>query len=41
MILHCIDNRLTDGGEVVSLKRRSRSTPHKYFFLFQVLVLVL
>jgi hypothetical protein len=30
-IPHCLDNRLTDGGEVVSLTRRSRSTPQKYY----------
>jgi hypothetical protein len=28
-ILHYLGNRLIDGGEVVSLNRRSRSTPHK------------
>jgi hypothetical protein len=26
-----LDTRLTDGGEVVSLTRRQRSTPHKHF----------
>jgi hypothetical protein len=30
-IPHCLDNRLTDGGEVVSLTHRPRSTPHKHF----------
>jgi hypothetical protein len=29
---HCTDNRLTDGCKVVSLTRRPRSTPHKYYF---------
>jgi hypothetical protein len=32
-IPHCLDNRLTDGGEVVSLTHRSRSTPHKDVYL--------
>jgi hypothetical protein len=31
-IPHCLDNRLTDGGEVVRLTRRPRSTPQKHFF---------
>jgi hypothetical protein len=34
-IPHCLDNRLRDGGEVVSLKRLPRFTIHK-----DVLVLV-
>jgi hypothetical protein len=28
----CQDNRLTHGGEVVSLTRRPRSTPQKHYF---------
>jgi hypothetical protein len=28
-ILHCLGNRLTDGGEVVSLTRQTRTTPRK------------
>jgi hypothetical protein len=31
-IPHCLDNRLTDGGKIVSLKRRQRSTPQKHYF---------
>jgi hypothetical protein len=31
-ISHCLDNRLTDGGNVVSLMRRQRSTPEKHYF---------
>jgi hypothetical protein len=34
-----LDNRLTDGGEFVSLMRRPRFTPHKFFlysFLLEV-----
>jgi hypothetical protein len=30
-IPHCLDNRLTDGGKVVSLKHRPRSIPQKHF----------
>jgi hypothetical protein len=30
-IPHCLDSRLTEGGEVVSLKHRPRTTPQKYF----------
>jgi hypothetical protein len=30
-IPHCIDSRLTDGGKVVSLTRRPRSTSQKHF----------
>jgi hypothetical protein len=30
-IPHCLDNRLTDGGGTVILKRRSRSTAQKGF----------
>jgi hypothetical protein len=32
-ITHFLDNRLTDGGEFVSLTRRSRSTPQKHFLV--------
>jgi hypothetical protein len=31
-IPHCLDNRLTDGGKVVSLTHRPRSTPKKHYF---------
>jgi hypothetical protein len=31
-IPHRLDNRLTDGGKVVSLRHRPRSTPQKYCF---------
>jgi hypothetical protein len=31
-IPYCLDNRLTDGGKVVSLTHRSRCTPQKHFF---------
>jgi hypothetical protein len=39
-ISHCLDNRHTDGGEVVSLTHRPRSTPRKhiYFYLWQLLL---
>jgi hypothetical protein len=30
---HCLDNRLTDAGEVVSLTRQPRSTPNEYFLV--------
>jgi hypothetical protein len=30
-IPHCLENRLTDGGEVVSLTQWPHSTPQKYF----------
>jgi hypothetical protein len=30
---HCLDNRLTDGGKVVSLSRRQRSTPQTHFLV--------
>jgi hypothetical protein len=29
---HCLDNRLTDGGKVVSPTHRPLSTPHKHYF---------
>jgi hypothetical protein len=31
-IPHCLDNRLLDGGEFVSLTRLPRFTPQKYFW---------
>jgi hypothetical protein len=31
-IPHCLDNRLTDGGKVVSLINRLRYTPQKHYF---------
>jgi hypothetical protein len=31
-IPHCLDNRLTDGGKVVSPTHRTRSTPEKHYF---------
>jgi hypothetical protein len=31
-IPHCLDNRLTDDGEVASSKQRPRSAPQKYYF---------
>jgi hypothetical protein len=31
-IQHCLDNRLTDGGKVVSLMHRPCSTPQKHYF---------
>jgi hypothetical protein len=35
LLSNCLDNRLTDGGEVVSLMGRPFSTPQKhYFFCF-------
>jgi hypothetical protein len=33
-IPHCLDNRVTVGGQVVSLKRWSLSTLKKQFFCF-------
>jgi hypothetical protein len=30
-IPHCLDNRLTDGGKIVSLTHRPLSTPQKHF----------
>jgi hypothetical protein len=30
-IPHCLDSPLTDGGKVVSLTHRPRSTPQKHF----------
>jgi hypothetical protein len=29
---HCLDNRLTDFGKVVSLTHKPRSTPRKHYF---------
>jgi hypothetical protein len=31
-IPHCLDNRLTNDGKVVSLKHRPRSAPSKHYF---------
>jgi hypothetical protein len=31
-IPYCLDNRLTDGGKIVSLKHWPRSAPQKYYF---------
>jgi hypothetical protein len=39
-IPHCLDNRLTYGGKVVSLKRRQHITPQNIIFLFPVLISV-
>jgi hypothetical protein len=30
--LHCVDNRLTDGGEVVGLTHRPRPTLLKFYY---------
>jgi hypothetical protein len=30
--LHCLDNRLTDGSEVVSIMQQMRFTPQKNFY---------
>jgi hypothetical protein len=35
---HCLENRSTDGNEVISLMRRPFSTPQKLFFIFLVLI---
>jgi hypothetical protein len=32
-IPHCLDDRLTDGGKVISPTHQPRSTPHKHHFL--------
>jgi hypothetical protein len=37
-IQHCLDNRLTDFGEGVSLTRRQRSTPQKHFLVLTATV---
>jgi hypothetical protein len=37
-IPHCLDNRLTDGGKVVSPTHRPRSTPHKHYFSALILL---
>jgi hypothetical protein len=31
-IPHCLDNRFTDGGKIISLTHRPRSTDQKYYF---------
>jgi hypothetical protein len=33
-IPHCVDNRLTDGGKVVSPKHRPHFTPQKHYFFY-------
>jgi hypothetical protein len=33
-ITHCLDSRLTDGGEVVSLNHELRFTSQKHFYSF-------
>jgi hypothetical protein len=33
-IPHCLDNRLTDGGKVVSPMHLSHFTPQKHFYLY-------
>jgi hypothetical protein len=37
-ISHCLENRLTDGGEIGSLTSRPRSTPQTKHFLVLVSV---
>jgi hypothetical protein len=37
--LHCLDNRLTDGGEVVSLMHRPRSAPQKKFCILSLVLI--
>jgi hypothetical protein len=39
-IPHCLDSRLIDGGKVVRLTHRLRSTPQKHFFFLLILVSV-
>jgi hypothetical protein len=40
-IPHCLDNRLTDGGEAVSLTHSPRSAPaYKFLFLSRVDIFV-
>jgi hypothetical protein len=38
-IPHCLDNRLTDGSQTISLMHWQHSTPQKHFF-FLPLVLI-
>jgi hypothetical protein len=37
---HCLDSGLKDGGKVVSLTHRQRSTVQKHIFLLLVLISV-
>jgi hypothetical protein len=39
-IQHCLDNRLTDSGKVVSPTHRPQFTSQKHYFLLLVLVSV-
>jgi hypothetical protein len=39
-ISHRIDNGSTDGGEVLSLTHRQRSTPQKHIFMHMLLISV-
>jgi hypothetical protein len=38
-IPQCVHNRLTDGGEVVSLEHRPHSTPQTYFLLLSLVLI--
>jgi hypothetical protein len=40
MLLHFVNNRLTDGGEVVSLTRRPPFTPGRFLVLISVIGLI-
>jgi hypothetical protein len=35
-LINCLDNRLTDGGEVVRLAHRLHSTPYKHRLYFSL-----
>jgi hypothetical protein len=37
---HCLDNRLTDGGKVVSPTHQPHLTPQKHYYFFNVPVLI-
>jgi hypothetical protein len=37
-IPHCLDNRLIDGGKIVSPKHQPQFTPQKHFFPLLVLI---
>jgi hypothetical protein len=37
-IPHCLDNRLIDGGKVVSLTHTPHFTPQKHYYLLNVSV---
>jgi hypothetical protein len=39
-ILHCLGNRLIDGGVLVSLKHWLRSTPQRYYCYTLVIIYV-